>query len=362
MTSPLNQVRAFMAENELDAFLITDDHNRRYLTGFTGSSGNLLITKESQYIVTDFRYFEQVRCQAPSWQLWKQKMTLHKATSDLLLELKPKKIGFESKILTVHDWEFYREKGVQNIRWFSTVDLLARIRAIKNAQEISAITEAQSITDQAATYLPRLIEPGKSERQVAWELEKQLRDLGTDRLAFEIIVASGPNAALPHYRPGNRVIQENEMVLVDFGATWNGYHSDMTRTYFTGEPTEQYKQIYHIVLQALEKVQQTIKAGFGLKAGDAVARELIKSAGYGDYFGHGLGHGLGLQIHEMPRMSYRTVDREKLVANHVVTIEPGIYIPEWGGIRIEDLVLITQDGVEILTSTSKDIDLWRKAR
>lgn len=362
MTSPLNQVRAFMAENQLDAFLITDDHNRRYLTGFTGSSGNLLITKESQVIVTDFRYFEQVRRQAPSWELWKQKMTLQQATSDLLLEVKPKKIGFESKVLTVHDWQFYREKVGQNTSWFSTDDILRGIRGIKNRQEIEAIVKAQSITDQAATYLPRLIESGKTEKQIAWELEKQLRDLGTDRLAFEIIIASGPNAALPHHRPGNRVIQDNEMVLVDFGATWNGYHSDITRTYFTGEPTERYAKLYHIVLQALEKVQQTIKAGFGLKAGDAVARELIKAAGYGDYFGHGLGHGLGLQIHEMPRMSYRTAETEKLFANHVVTIEPGIYIPQWGGIRIEDLVLITQDGVQIITKTSKDIDLWRRGR
>lgn len=361
MTSPLTQVRAFMAQNKLDAFLITDDHNRRYLTGFTGSSGNLLITPQNQYIVTDFRYFEQVSRQAPDWQLWKQKMKLHQATSDLLQEVKPKKIGFESKGLTVHDWQFYRKKA-PHLSWFPTDDLVHRIRGIKNAQEISAIAKAQSITDQAATYLPRLIEPGKTEKQVAWELEKQLRDLGTDRIAFEIIVASGPNSALPHYRPGSRVIQENEMVLVDFGATWNGYHSDMTRTYFTGEPTERYQQIYLIVLQALEKVQQTIRAGFGLKAGDAVARELIKAAGYGDNFGHGLGHGVGLQIHEIPRMSYRTAETEILAANHVVTIEPGIYIPEWGGIRIEDLALITPDGVELFTKTSKDIDLWRKGR
>lgn len=362
MKKKLEQFYAFMAKHNLDAFLVTDEKNRRYLSGFTGSSGALLVTNESKYLVTDFRYFEQAAGQASDWALWKQKMSLEKAVCDLLAEVKPTRLGFEAGVLTVAEWHEYRQKGSNEIAWVPTKDVIRNMRAVKRVEEIDRIRRAQRITDEAGTHLPLLIEPGRTEKQVAWELEKLLRDLGADGLAFDTIVASGPNSALPHYRAGDRLIGKNEIVLVDFGAKLDGYYSDMTRTYFTGEPTEKYSRIYHIVLAALDKVEQTIKAGFGLKAGDGIARELIKAHGHGEHFGHSLGHGVGLQIHEKPKLSFRANDEETLAINQIVTIEPGIYLPGWGGIRIEDLALITQDGVDILTTTTKDIDAWRQAR
>ncbi|MGB0385296.1 MAG: M24 family metallopeptidase [Ardenticatenaceae bacterium] len=364
MNSRVKRLRAFMAQNELDAFMVTEGKNRRYLSGFMGSSGVLLVTNEAQYLLTDFRYFEQVARQAPSWSLWKQKMsqTQQAAVCDLLEEVKPGRLGIEANVLTVAEWDEYQEKGPKESTWVATKDVIRNLRAIKSADEIERIRHAQRITDAAGAQLPLLIEPGRTEKQVAWELEKLLHDLGADGLAFDIIVASGPNSALPHYRPADRVIEQNEIVLVDFGAKWDGYHSDMTRTFFTGEPTPKYNRVYHIVLDALHKVEQTIKAGFGLKAGDAIARDFIKAHDHGEHFGHGLGHAVGLDIHETPKLSSRAEEEETLAANNIMTIEPGIYLPGWGGIRIEDLALITQNGIEIFTTTTKNIDAWRLAR
>lgn len=362
MSTRLDSLAAFMAEHNLDAFLVTNAQNRRYLSGFTGSSGALLLTKDQPYLVTDFRYYQQSTHQAPDWRLYKQKTNLQQAVSDLLNDVQPTRLGFEANSLTVADWQTYREKAPNTTEWVPSKDIILKMRASKTEAEIELTRRAQRITDQAGTQLPRLIKPGKTEKQVAWELEKVMRDLGADGLAFDVIVASGANSALPHYHPADRIIGENEIVLVDFGAKLADYHSDMTRTFFTGEPTAKYHEVYHIVLQALHKAEETLKAGFGLKAGDAIARNLIKEAGYGEQFGHSLGHGVGLQIHEEPKLSFRAKEDEFLAVNQLVTIEPGIYIDGWGGIRIEDLVCITQDGVDILTTTSQDIDLWRKAR
>lgn len=362
MPTRLDSLTAFMAQHNLDAFLVTNTQNRHYLSGFSGSSGALLLTTDQPYLVTDFRYYQQSASQAPDWRLYKQKTSLQQAVSDLLNEVKPARLGFEANSLTVADWQTYREKGPKATEWVPSKDIILNMRACKEESEIERIRRAQEITDQAGTQLPLLIEPGKTEKQVASELQKLMRDLGADGLAFDVIVASGANSALPHYRPADRIIGENEIVLVDFGAKLADYHSDMTRTFFTGEPTAKYHEVYHIVLQALHKAEETLKAGFGLKAGDAIARNLIKEAGYGEHFGHSLGHGLGLQIHEEPKLSFRAKEDQLLALNQLVTIEPGIYIADWGGIRIEDLVRITQDGVDILTTTSKDIDIWRKAR
>lgn len=362
MSTRVESLTTFIVQHNLDAFLLTNTQNCHYLSGFTGSSGALLITKDRRYLVTDFRYYQQSATQAPDWQLWKQKTTLQQAVSDLLNEVKPARLGFEANSTTFADWQTYHEKTSDVTEWVPTKDIILNMRASKTEAEIELIRRAQHITDQAGTQLPLLIEPGKTEKQVVWELEKVMRDLGADGLAFDVIIASGPNSALPHYRAADRIIRENEIVLVDFGAKLADYHSDMTRTFFTGEPTEKYHEVYHIVLQALHKAENRLKAGFDLKAGDAIARDLIKEAGYGEHFGHSLGHGLGLEIHEEPKLSFRAKEGDQLAINQIVTIEPGIYINGWGGIRIEDLVRVTQDGVDILTTTSKDIDIWRRAR
>lgn len=362
MNSRVDQLRAVMTEQNLDALLITDANNRAYLSGFSGSSGVLLVTPANAYIVTDFRYFEQVGRQAPNWTLWKQTMSLAEAVGDLLKEVSPARLGFEADALTVSEWNVYRKAGPDTVEWVETEGLVRRMRSRKADDELDAIRRAQRITDEAAVHLPRLIQPGKTEKQVSWELEKLLRDLGADSPAFEIIVASGPNSALPHYHPGDRVIGANEIVLVDFGAKLDGYHSDMTRTYFTGEPSDEYAHIYGIVLQALYRAEDAIRAGFGAKAADAVARDYISDHDHPDDFGHSLGHGVGLDIHEQPSLSFRAKDEETLETRQVVTIEPGIYLPGWGGVRIEDLAVVTENGIEIFTTTTKDVDAWRKAQ
>lgn len=362
MNSRLDQLRAALAEQNLNAFLVTDANNRTYLSGFGGSSGVLLVTPQDATIVTDFRYFEQVGRQAPDWTLWKQTKSLAEAVGDLLKEVGPARLGFEADALTVADWNSYKKATPETTAWVETEGLLRRMRARKTDDELQAMRRAQRITDEAAIHLPRLIQPGKTEKQVAWELEKLLRDLGADGPAFEIIVASGPNSALPHYHPAERVIGADEIVLVDFGARLDGYHSDMTRTYFTGQPTDEYAHIYNIVLQALYHAEDAIHAGLGAKAADAVARDYISEQDHPDDFGHSLGHGIGLDIHELPSLSFRAEEDDKLEASQVVTIEPGIYLPGWGGVRIEDLALVTDDGVEIFTTTTKDIDAWRKAQ
>lgn len=363
MNTRLDRLRNVMRELEFDAFLVQDEHNRRYLSGFTGSSGVLLVLREGQYLVTDFRYYEQMAHESPGWTLWKQKKSLQEATADLLAEVMPLDLGFEGDVMTVSNWtKFDEDERLEDIGWYITEGIVKKLRATKEAEEMELIRRAQAITNQAGAQLPRLIEPGKSERQVAWELESLMRQLGADGAAFSTIVASGPNSALPHHRAGERVIQENEMVLVDFGALRDGYHSDCTRTFFTGEPTEKYREIYNIVLESQERVERTLKADFNSKAGDALARDFIKEHGYGDNFGHSLGHGVGLDIHEMPTLSYRAKEKDSVALNSIVTIEPGIYLPDWGGIRIEDMVLVLEDRVEILTDISKDVDAWRKGR
>jgi Xaa-Pro aminopeptidase len=362
MNNRVDQLRAQMVEKKLDALLVTDTLNRAYLSGFSGSSGVLLVTPGEAYVVTDFRYFEQAEGQAPGWHLWKQTRSLAEAVGDLLKEVNPTKLGFEADGLTVSEWNSYKKHGPEGTEWVETEGLIRRLRARKSTDEIEAIRRAQRITDEAAQHLPRLIQPGKTEKQVAWELEKVMRDLGADGPAFEIIVASGPNSAMPHYHPGERVISENEIVLVDFGAKLGGYHSDMTRTYFTGEPPAEYAHIYNIVLDALHLAEQGIRAGVGAKEADAIARDFISEHDHPDDFGHSLGHGIGLDIHELPPLSFRAQDDEKLEVAQVVTIEPGIYLPGWGGVRIEDLALVTEEGIEIFTTTTKDIDAWRKAQ
>lgn len=362
MNNRVDQLRGQIAEKELDALLVTGDNNRAYLSGFTGSSGALLVTPDATYLVTDFRYFEQAGRQAPDWELWKQTGSVSQAIGELLKKVAPARLGFEADALTVSEWRTYQKAGPEGVEWVETEGVVRRLRARKSADEVEAIRRAQRITDAAALQLPRIIQPGKTEKEVAWELEKTMRDLGADGPAFEIIVASGPNAALPHHHPTDRTIGENEIVLVDFGAKLDGYHSDMTRTYFTGEPPAEYAHIYNIVLDALDLSEQGIKAGVGAKAADAIARDFIGEHDHPNDFGHSLGHGIGLEIHELPPLSFRAQDEEKLEVGQIVTIEPGIYLHGWGGVRIEDLALVTEDGIEIFTTTTKDIDAWQKAQ
>lgn len=359
----LTTVRARLDEQGLDGLLISQPENRRYLSGFTGSSGVLLVTPWEAFIVTDSRYFEQVGREVPQFEFVRQSGRLAAAIGGLVARLDLRRVGIESEAVTVAEFGRWQAAAPSSVEWVPTEGLATRLRAVKDATELDLVRRAQAIADGGYECLLTIVQPGKTEKQVAWEFEVTLRELGADAPAFPIIVASGPNAALPHYRAGPRVIGENEIVLVDFGARVDGYHSDCTRTLFTGDPATdpEFVRVYGVCLDALETAEAAIRAGVGNRAADAIARDVIAAAGHGDDFGHSLGHGIGLAVHEEPFISYRAEDGETVPAGSLVTIEPGIYRPGWGGVRIEDLAVVHEDGVEVLTRAGKEIDAWRHA-
>ena len=351
----LTAIRKKFDKWEVDGLLISSAMNRRWLSGFTGSAGQLLITRDQALLATDFRYWEQAIAQAPAFTLFKHQRT-EKDTADFLAAATAtaagvSKIGLEAQHMTLD--EAAKLKKVAGVAWTPLADTAESLRQIKSQAEIETIRAAAAITDQAMARFNEMARPGLSEKALAWELEKMMRELGADGMAFDVIVASGPNAALPHHRPGARKLQAGDAIIVDMGAKIDGYHSDMTRSFFLGsEPDAQYWAIYNLTLEAFTAVLDNIKPGMNGKEVDALARDVIAAAGHGDHFGHGLGHGVGLFIHEAPHLSTRA-EKETIQAGMVVTVEPGIYIPGWGGVRIEDLILITETGFEYLSHCPK---------
>jgi Xaa-Pro aminopeptidase len=356
----LEKLRQEMMEDELDGFLITDLHNRRYLSGFTGSAGILIITQDKQALATDFRYYEQVRQQCPDWDLIK----IEKAFSDVMLEilreqsLGGRRVGFEAghlTITTLHKWERAIEGRLVLVQ---TDGFVEKLRMQKDDAEIASLKKAIALTDETLTYITNWMQPGMTEAQVAWELESYMRTHGAEAISFEPIVASGPNSAKPHAEPADRVLQIGEPITMDFGCVVESYCSDLTRTVCLGDPADgQYLAIWNTVLQAQQVAIGGAKAGMTGEAIDALARDIIKEAGHEEHFGHGLGHSVGLAVHESPRFSFMYPD--EIPEGAVVTVEPGIYIPNWGGVRIEDIVLVKDDGVEVLTSAPKEAVLPR---
>ncbi|MCB0077709.1 MAG: aminopeptidase P family protein [Anaerolineales bacterium] len=356
------QLRREMAADQLDAFVITTPANRRYLSGFTGSSGVLIITPQQAFLVTDFRYVEQANRESPGWALYKQEKGLDDSVADLLNKLAPARVGFEADHLTVASYAKLRGAMPHDTVWVSTEGAVRDLRAVKGAEEIDHIRAAQQIADRLFEALPTLIQPGRTERAVAWEIEQRLRHEGADGPSFPVIVASGPNSALPHHRPTEREIQPNEIVLTDFGATYNGYQSDCTRTWFTGEPTDDYRRRYAWVYEALHMGQAALAVGAPLREADQAVRDHFDAVGQLAHFGHSLGHGVGLEVHEMPSLSFRMPEEKRFAADNVVTVEPGLYYLGWGGIRLENLVHLTDHGVEILSGTPFGPDLWREGQ
>ncbi len=347
----LEKLRQFLTEQQLDVILISQPENRRYLSGFTGSAGVLLISANRAILAADFRYYSQVANEAPAFELAKVGYEFLKHLPDLLKSLGARRVGFESAAVSVAEFEDWK-KAASDVEWVPTRDLVEGLRAVKEPEELNTIRHAVALTDTAFTAVAPTIRPGMTEREVAWALETYMRTRGASGVAFEIIVASGPNGALPHYRPAERQIQPGEPIVIDMGARVDGYHSDLTRTIVLGEADAKFREIYAIVLQAQQTAESQIRAGMSARDADAIARSVIASAGYGDYFGHNLGHGVGLAIHEKPRLS--ALSDEVLQPGSVVTVEPGIYLPDWGGVRIEDMVVIGTDGVEVLTQAPKE--------
>ncbi len=347
----IEKIRQRLKENDCDAFISINQTNRRYLTGFTGSAGLVWISADTNALITDFRYTEQAREQSPNWEIIFAEKSLTDAIQDLIKLKNVTRIAFESEHITVDQLNHWKEK--LDVEFVSTKKWVSELRMVKTAAEIDKIRQAARITDEAlATVIPK-IKIGVPEIEIALELEYTMRRLGAEAIAFDPIVGSGPRGALPHATPGQRKISAGDFIVIDMGCVFEGYCSDLTRTLVVGEPTTKHLDIYNLVLEAQLAALAALKPGLTGKQVDQVARDIIAAAGHGDHFGHSLGHSVGLEIHEDPRLSQ--AGEETLVPGMVVTIEPGVYLPGWGGVRIEDLVVVTDSGCEILSQTSKEL-------
>ena len=338
---------------EVDAFLVTGLTNVRYLTGFTGSNGQALVTRDTSVFFTDGRYTEQSRHEVPDLERVTYTAAFGDALAGQVERLGIDRIGFEAHQVSVRSHErLLAAVGAREL--VACDDEVERIRWTKDDEELDLLRNAQSATDQAFDDVLETLAVGVSERQVARHLETQLRRDGADGLSFESIVAFGENAAEPHHEPGHRTLEEGDVITMDFGALFGGYHADMTRTVGFGEPASELKKIHDIVRQAQQAGIDAVREGVTGAEVDAAARGVIEGAGYGERFSHGLGHGVGLDIHEGPRLG-REFAGHVLPAKAVVTVEPGIYVPGLGGARIEDMVEVMSDGCRVLGNASREL-------
>jgi Xaa-Pro aminopeptidase len=345
----IERLRKRLATEKLDGVLITSLENRRYYSGFTGSAGVLLIGAVDVVLVTDSRYWEQAGQEAPAFELEKQGPKLWVSVAETLARLSWRRLGFESPVLSYAEYQII--KPLLTVSELAPLDNLDALRAVKEPGEIKLLAEAARITDIALAKVLQVLKPGVREKEMALEFDYQLRLNGAEGSAFPTIVASGVRSSLPHGQPSTKKIEPGDLVIIDGGALYQGYHGDLTRTVVLGEASAQQKRIYSLVLQAQEAALAFLKAGVSGKSADWAARHVIETSGYGGNFGHGLGHSVGLAIHENPRLS--PSEEGKIPEGAAVTVEPGIYLPGWGGVRIEDLVIVKQDGVRNLTGSAK---------
>lgn len=353
ITSRLERLRASLSDRGLDGLVVNMPYNRLYLSGFTGTTGVLLVTATKAYLITDFRYTEQATAEAPEYEVVKPESTTLAMLAKLLDRERVKRLGFEGNFLTVDEHTSYA-KAFGPCELISAAGLVEELRLVKDAQEQAIMRRAAAIADEAWAQLIPLIKPGAIERDLAVELEYRMKKLGSEGIPFDYIVASGVRSSLPHGRASDKAIEAGDLVTFDFGAVYKGYASDMTRTVVVGEPTAKQREIYEIVLEAEKRGVAACRAGMNGKELDEVCRSYIREKGYGEAFGHSTGHGVGLDVHEGPSVSVRG-ESHVLKPGMVVTIEPGIYLPGWGGVRIEDMVLVTENGCESLSTSPKDL-------
>jgi Xaa-Pro aminopeptidase len=348
----LDLLRAELPAVGADGFLISQPENRRYLSGFTGSSGWLLITGEQALIATDFRYYDQVGLECPGFELVKVTTRLADVLPELLARTGVRRLTFEADHVTFADAQDWVQAAPE-VEWTPTKGVVMKLRAAKDVSELATMRAAIALADDALAAGLAKARPGMTELELSWIIESYMRTHGAQTVAFDLIIACGPNGARPHAKAGEAPLVAGEPIVIDMGARVNGYNSDLTRTVCLGQPNDpaRFWEVYNTVLAAQVAAEAAIRPGMNGQDVDAVARELIAGAGYGDYFGHGLGHGVGLAVHEEPRLS--RITPSLLAPGHLVTVEPGIYLPGWGGVRIEDVALVTEDGVEILTRAPK---------
>lgn len=351
--SRLETIKEQFNDLKIDSFLIKNLANIRYLTGFSGSAGNVLITKDKNYFISDFRYKTQSAKEVDkNFEIIIYVQNSLSFLKDLIEKHDLKKIGFESNFMTFND-VLGLKKEFKNTEFIPVDSLVEKIVMVKNEKEILATRKAVEITDRTFSELLKIIKPGITEREVSAHISYLQKMYGADGDSFDAIVASGERGAFPHARPTDKKIATGELVTLDFGCTVEGMKSDMTRTIAIGEISDECKNIYSIVKEAQQKALEKVKAGMSTKEIDSVARDFIREKGFGNNFGHGLGHGVGYDIHEKPALNERT--DYILQINNIITIEPGIYVEGTGGVRIEDDVIVTKEGCEILNSSPKEL-------
>ncbi len=362
----ISALRTWITEQELDAFIVSQPHNRSYMSGWLSDdeegAGILLVSQQVQIILTSTLYQEVAEREAEGWQvIVPVSREFAPAIATLAQEQGWKKIGFESTNVTYAFYEKIRKAG-ENIFTLHPFErsIIDSLRQVKHADELELLKRAIAITDETFAHICQWIQPGMTEREVQWEITRYMVALGADGPSFESIVASGPNGSMPHAVPGDRRIQRGELITIDMGARYKGYCADMTRTICLGEPSEpRMREVYEAVLNAMKTCEAGLHAGIAGQAADALARNALDMAGLAEYYVHSTGHGVGLQVHESPGLSPRSPEDAVLPAGSVVTVEPGVYIPGWSGVRVEDCVLVKENGCEVLTQSPTDLVVQR---
>jgi len=358
------RLRRSLVSRKLDAFLVTQPENRRYLSGFTGqdhsineTAGVLLIPAHGEpWLLTDGRYLQQAEAEAAGFRVKLYHRGLFASLRRLFLSLEIRRLGFESHYF-LHSSAITLEKETarKGIELVPLVGLVERLRLVKTKEEVRKITAALKMAEEVFQQVYAELAPGMREKEVAWRIETEMVRRGADSPSFETIVASGPNSALPHAVPTDREIREGEPVIIDMGVKLDGYCSDITRTVVLGRPERKVVEMIRLVRKAQLAGLAALRAGVSGNHVDRVAREVIERAGLGERFCHGLGHGVGLNVHEGPSLSYR--NRKQLDAGMVVTVEPGVYIPGWGGVRLENMAVVEPDGCRVLNQDSTFLDI-----
>ncbi len=347
----LTKLKTALAEADVDGMWISNLTNVRYISGYTGSAGSCLVLGDTHAFFTDGRYIEQSKREVKGFDRYIDTSSHIKSASTNNLIPDGTKLAFEADFVSINLFKTFRDL-FSNVNWETSSRMIEEIASIKDEAEIAALRTAAEITDKTYQEVLELIRPGVTEKTIANELAYRYRKYG-DGESYPPIVASGPNSALPHAVPSDREFQNGDFIVIDAAAQYAGYHADMTRTPLVGKATERHREVYDIVQRSQKAGVDGVKAGMSCKDADALTRDVIETAGYGEAFSHGTGHGIGLEIHTLPRLS--ALSKDVLKENNVVTIEPGIYFPGWGGVRIEDDVVIKKDGGEILNKTTKDL-------
>ncbi|MGB7156716.1 MAG: Xaa-Pro peptidase family protein [Tepidisphaeraceae bacterium] len=351
-------VRDGMKELGLDGLLLTHPPDLAYLTNFTGDDSVGLVTEKDIHLVTDFRYKEQAELEASWLKVTMRDGKMSEACAKAIAGAKVKKIGFEANFTTVGQVDALQtelKKGKMPVQLVPLEDVMTNIRKVKDDHEIDLVRKSVGVAEEAFEAIRSEIKVGQSENYLAGLLVFELRSRGASNSSFPVIVAAGANSSLPHYRPGEPLVQRDQPLLIDWGALFKGYCSDLTRTLMVGRVSPKMKQIYKVVHDAQEAAIKFLRPGVTTQQADRVARDVIDDAGFKDQFGHGLGHGIGREIHELPSMR-KTGGEEELRPGMIVTVEPGIYLSGEGGVRIEDDVLITHSGCEVLSSLDKSFE------